>query len=48
VLSIFVTGQLAPLQLARANARSGNMGAARTDYQNFLALGKMPILIVQS
>ena len=34
----FVTSALAHLQLARADARSGNMEVARTEYQNFLAL----------
>ena len=36
----FVTGALAHLQLARATARLGNIEAARTEYQNFLALWK--------
>ena len=40
VVENFVTGALAHLQLARADARSGKTEAARTEYQNFLALWK--------
>jgi eukaryotic-like serine/threonine-protein kinase len=36
----FVTGALAHLHLARANTGMGNTEAARTEYQNFLALWK--------
>jgi hypothetical protein len=36
----FVTGALAHLQLGRAEAMSGNAEAARTNYQDFLALWK--------
>ena len=35
-----ITGALVHLQLARAYAMSGNTDAARTEYQNFLALWK--------
>jgi eukaryotic-like serine/threonine-protein kinase len=40
VVGNFVTGALAHLQLARAEARSGKTEPARTEYQNFLALWK--------
>ena len=40
LVEYFVTGALAHLQLARAEARTGNAEAARTEYQNFLALWK--------
>jgi serine/threonine protein kinase/tetratricopeptide (TPR) repeat protein len=38
LVGTFVTGALAHLQLARADASSGKTEAARTEYQNFLAL----------
>jgi len=38
LVEYFVTSALAHLQLARAEARAGNTEAARTEYQNFLAL----------
>lgn len=38
IVGNFVTGALAHLQLVRADLMSGKIEAARTEYQNFLAL----------
>lgn len=40
IVTNFVTGSLAHLQIARAYARMGNQAAAKTEYENFLQLWK--------